>query len=188
MPESAIHERLIACIEDAITKAITGLAERLTTSKVESGEDASQAVRGIVRLRSPKIGVYDPDEDHGAKQERVPTASRRPDVTSFYPPNTIAYPTLVADVSYCRQRKHLPSLADRFIIGSWLATRFVLGLDMPNTYVSKAGFEGQERTATFSVWRAVLETDEDGGNVGVCECQTNAAPSVTQVVNHAMAV
>lgn len=178
---SAVHERVIACVEDAIAQAVDDLANRLDRRARKEDATAARELRGLYKGRSATVNLYEqPDvkseADTDAEDEAIST-TRCPDATFFHRGSEQAnYPTLVLEVSYSQQRKHLPRLADNYIIGSRHAIRCVLGLDLSYTR-ARSSFSGSDRSASLSIWRADVEKDEeDGEPIGICACHLDADP------------
>ncbi|KAK4615467.1 hypothetical protein CLAFUW4_10578 [Fulvia fulva] len=165
---SAVLERFLACVEDAISAAITALAVQLAADHHEA---AAESLRKIYNGRSTTLELHAPKLENSSQSSQSSAGGlvvqRSPDASFFHPGG--ALPALILEVSYSQQRKALPRIAERYIVDSRHQIRCVLGLDV--TYASG---KRKDKTATVSVWRPAMEQDEEGDDVGVCRCDVDA--------------
>lgn len=174
---SAVHERFIASVEDAVAEGIQALVGRLSRKGGRREEAAARELKKIykgrsttIELRAPKLEDQSSQyEDRlGKKKDEELIVRRSPDATFFH--SDAALPALVMEVSYSQSRKDLPRLAESYIVDSRHATRCVVGLDIPYGPGKKLmeGSEEEHEEATVSIWRPGIENDADGEEVGVC--------------------
>lgn len=183
---TAVHERFIARVEDAIGEGIAGLAARLGRSEDGREKEVAVELNKIYKGRSTTLEMRAPRLENSSQDTSTSSSSssdaaevvvrRSPDAT-FYHPAQPDLPCLVVEVSYSQQRKELPRLAESYVIDSRHAIRCVLALDIsyPAARSKKASEKQRHSKATLSVWRAALEKNEEGEDVGVCHCDVDEA-------------
>ena len=161
-----LHDGLVIECENALVAAIATLAESLER---HGDLRAAEELRKVKRRGRPTIKF----EPLPPQYDELDTPRRTPDATFFHPAQH-RYPCLVLEVNHGQQR-NLPQLADGHIVCSQLATRCVIGLDI--AYPAPGRKESEDKTlATLSVWRAAIEKDDDGDDVGFSRVDVDAAP------------
>ncbi|EMC90874.1 hypothetical protein BAUCODRAFT_127543 [Baudoinia panamericana UAMH 10762] len=181
-----VHELYISLVRKTITDAVNALAEKLCRSEDGGKRRVGEALRRVYEGGSPTLRLCVPSLE-GSSQEsdgEEMVTRRSPDATWIYESVAASngYPPLVLEVSYSQQRKDLPRLAESYIVDSSHGVRCVVGLDIPyasSTIKSEADsstFDDWTNTpATVSVWRAAIETDAEGDNVGICRQDVDSA-------------
>ncbi|EME38059.1 hypothetical protein DOTSEDRAFT_57658 [Dothistroma septosporum NZE10] len=165
---SAVHERSLANVEDAISNAIAALADRLAA---EHHEETAASLRKIYKGRNTTLELHAPKLENSSQSSQSSAGNfavqRSPDASFFHPDGV--QPTLVLEVSYSQQRKALPRIAESYIVDSRHEIRCVVGLD-----VTFASGKKKDKTATVSIWRPGTEKDEEGDDVGTSFCDVDA--------------
>ncbi|KAK3723755.1 hypothetical protein LTR37_001636 [Vermiconidia calcicola] len=169
---TALHERFIALVEDAIVSGIDQLASKLADS--EDGKAVAAELNEIYKGRSTTLSLHPPSIENSSQESCATSPVRRSPDATFYHPSQPLLPCLVLEVSYSQQRKDLPRLAESYVVDSAHAVRCVVGLDV--VYPEKKKGRKEEKEATVSVWRPGVERDGEGEEVGVCRTDIDALP------------
>lgn len=173
---SVVHEKFTAQAEKAITHGIEELAGRLAGREHDNQAHAAAKELGkIEQGRSTTLYMHAPKLENSSQETAVSEdeeveVRRSPDASFFHPSSDM--PALVLEVSYSQQRKDLPRLAESYIVDSQHRIRCVVGVDIPYANVKRAN----DKSATVSLWRAATEKDEEGEDVGICQCAMDCLP------------
>ncbi|KAI7263317.1 hypothetical protein KC345_g9192 [Hortaea werneckii] len=173
---SNYEESFKAEVTDAKKDQLTALALRLEkTGDINTAKELSLVRNG----GSPALELSVPKGTEN--KQRI---QESPDVTFFYNFKTY-FPVLVAELAYPQQAKSLKRLADSYIVDSRHRIRCVIGFDLPkrprkgrrrDNETSTAVEEEEPKTATVSVWRFAVRSEEHGKEVGTSTCDLDAVP------------
>ncbi|KAK5173238.1 uncharacterized protein LTR77_001919 [Saxophila tyrrhenica] len=175
MPPTALHEWLIADVEDAVTDGIEQLADRVE----KEDEIVAKALRQVRKGRSTTMELQRPVLENSSQEESAEEGKstskskpqRSPDAT-FINPEVSRWPCVVVEVAYSQRTKNLSHLAEDYVVDSQHEIRCVLGLDLAyDSKKKKPDRAEKKQQPTVSLWRPGF--DEDGA--GICRTDIDAA-------------
>lgn len=134
-----LHDLFIQRLSQRIHEQLTRISGG-TGPASDFAKNIENMGSSTVKPRDPEYGTHDPD-------------------ISFQHPQS-ASPTVIIEIANTQLGKHLPLLAEDYILGSNLAIRVVVGVNI-NYRKSKR--------ATFTVWRASSIQDPVNGQVWTVE-------------------
>lgn len=125
-----VHEQFSRSLSGRIVEQL-----RLLSQGSGSAADFAKGIRDVgsatIRPRDPEYGTHDPD-------------------SSFQHLNS-PMPTVIIEVAHSQNGRRLRTLAEEYLLGSDLAIRVVVGIDIEYS---------KSKRAAFSVWRAELQGPE----------------------------
>ncbi|KAF7513922.1 hypothetical protein GJ744_006536 [Endocarpon pusillum] len=139
-----VHERFTDKVEDAI---------RSQLKEIRNGS-------GRMAHFAQKVEPAGSSTIHFAPSALSSKSKYEPDAEFFH--DDAEYPGVIIEVSYAQKRKHLPRLAENYLLDSDASVRAVVGLDI------EYGKKGS-RKATLSIWRPRLFVTTDGSELRVME-------------------
>lgn len=174
MPDR-LHESFNRQVEDRIMQAVTSLVDRLSTA---GQAEVAQAVRGFHKGGSTTLEMHAPRLENSSQETgdgEQGIVRRSPDASFFHDMADTNAPLVVLEVSYSQQRKNLRQLADSYIVDSEHETRCMVGFDLAYTAPERRKKTRKvDKTATVAVWRAAVEQNQDGMDVGICRLDMEA--------------
>jgi hypothetical protein len=175
---SLVHEIFTARLADGISSAISALAERL-------GGKAGDALRGISSGGSPTLKLKGPavlssSSQDGAEGGLVHTW--RSSERTFFHEEGLEWPGLVLEVSFRQKGRELERIAEGYVVDSLGGIRCVVGVQLPciRDLRKRTCIMGIDMTASVSVWRPMVEEDENGEETVSCVCEVDSVPFMSK--------
>ena len=126
-----VHEQFSRSLSGRIMEQL-GQISQGSGSAADFAKDVRDVGSATIRPRDPEYGTHDPDSSFQHLKSPLPT--------------------VIIEVAHSQSGRRLRTLAEDYLLGSDLAIRVVVGVDIEYN---------RSKRAAFSVWRAELQGSED---------------------------
>ena len=125
-----VHEQFSRSLSGRIVEQLRQFSQG-SGSAADFAKDIRDVGSATIKSRDPEYGTHDPDSSFQHLDSPLPT--------------------VIIEVAHSQSGRRLRTLAEEYILGSDLAIRVVVGLDIEYS---------KSKRAAFSVWRAGLQGPE----------------------------